>query len=79
MNLLIPIGSEIWPYCSEDGSRGFVRHTSMEVQFEDSRSQVIELVDENGNSEQFFSIELGENPTKYDRYLVKKSVVAVSG
>ena len=73
----IPLGTEIFPYATGSASVGPGRLTTIEVVFEpvevlERLSMPDPATDEPGT---FIRLSLGENPSRYDSYLVRESAL----
>ncbi|MEO1051087.1 MAG: hypothetical protein AAFX87_10685 [Bacteroidota bacterium] len=69
----IPLNTEIIPYSTKTGQSGVARLTTVEVDFneEEILEKVSLKVTQNEIKEELYCLSLGENPTKYDSYLVR--------
>ncbi len=71
MSYRIPIGTQIFPYSSESGEVGIGRLTTVEVELDDTAQRLTLPAHVTGERAEFLCLPLGENPTAYDRYLVR--------
>jgi len=77
MSYQISLGTTIFPYNSKDGTIGFARDTTIEVEFEEN--EIMERLNirdpENDEFTDFIGLSLGTNPSDYDLYLVRKDQI----
>ncbi len=76
-NFKIPLGTEIFPYSTETSNAGPGNLTTVEVTFRPS--DILERLSRNdpvtNGAVDFIRLTLGENPSAYDSYLVRRSDV----
>jgi len=77
MSYQIQLGTTIFPYKSKEGTLGFPRDTTIEVEFEES--EILEKLNirdpENNEFTDFIGLSLGPNLSNYDLYLVRKEQI----
>ncbi len=71
MSYRIPIGTESFPYSSESDEVGVGRLATVELEPEDTAQRLTLPDPVTGERAEFFCLPLGENPTAYDRCLVR--------
>lgn len=65
---LLRTGSPIIPYSTETKETGTSRLTSIEVEIEDEEILDVIILDD----KRYLKLSLGDNPSKYDSYLVNE-------